>query len=245
MNRKLSTSLPVAVTVAGAAVLLTGLAFSQSARPAPGRPSAPAAAESAAPVQVRPIAGVLRFDARPSGISHLNFVSDAPLETVEGLSTATTGSVTVDLANPSRNLTGSVQIPTSSLRTGNEMRDGHLAGAQWFDAARYPNIVFELRSTDITTAISPNTPVRGNLTGRLTLHGVTREVTLPVTVRTVPFTPDMSDMVAFGINADMLRVQGEFNVRLSDYGVSIFAPLRLKVSNEIRIRVDLTTFRAG
>jgi len=51
-------------------------------------------------------------------------------------------------------------------------------------------------------------------------------------------------MDQFGINADMLRVQGEFRVNLSDYGVSIMAPLRLKVSNEIRVRVDLTTFRA-
>jgi hypothetical protein len=43
----------------------------------------------------------------------------------------------------------------------------------------------------------------------------------------------------------MLRVQGTFNIQLSDYGVTIFRPLRLKVSNTIALRVDLTAFRAG
>lgn len=238
----------------GATVLVSGLAASQTAarraqpaRPAAAQPARSDAVQPAAPAAAaRPaLTGVVRFEARPTGISRVNFVSDAPLETVEGISTQTSGTFTVDLSNPSRQLSGSIQIPTASLRTGNDLRDEHLRSANWFDAARNPNITFELVSTDITSPLTPNHPVRGNVTGRLTLHGVTREVTVPVTVRLIPYTPDMADMAQFGINTDMLRVQGEFTIRLSDYGVSIFAPLRLKVSNDIRIRVDLTTFRTG
>ncbi len=50
-------------------------------------------------------------------------------------------------------------------------------------------------------------------------------------------------MGAIGIDADMLRVQGEFHVALTDYGISVPMILRLKVSNDIRVRVDLTAFR--
>jgi hypothetical protein len=66
---------------------------------------------------------------------------------------------------------------------------------------------------------------------------------VPVTVRLVPLTPAEADMAQFGVNSDMLRVQSEFSVNLSDYNVSIFPPLRLKVSNTIRLRVAVTAFR--
>ena len=41
----------------------------------------------------------------------------------------------------------------------------------------------------------------------------------------VPLAAEHAEMAQFGVNADMLRVQTEFNVNLSDYNVSIFAPL--------------------
>ncbi len=40
----------------------------------------------------------------------------------------------------------------------------------------------------------------------------------------------------------MLRAQSEFQVQPGDQGVRVTAPLRLKVSNTIRLRVDLTAF---
>ncbi|MFO0608697.1 MAG: YceI family protein [Polyangiales bacterium] len=197
----------------------------------------PAAQPAAAPT------GVQRFELRPSGISRVAFTSDAPLETIDGVSTNTTGTLTVDLANPGRGLQGSVQITTASLRTGNDMRDEHLRGGNWLDAEHHPNVTFQLVSTTLNTPLAAGRPARGRVTGRLTLHGVTRDVTVPVTVRLVPLAAEHAEMAQFGVNADMLRVQTEFNVNLSDYNVSIFAPLRLKVSNTIRLRVDLTAFR--
>jgi polyisoprenoid-binding protein YceI len=191
------------------------------------------------------LTGVQRFEMRPSGISRIGFTSDAPLETIDGVSTATTGNFTVDLANPGRQITGRVAVAANSIRTGSDMRDEHLRSANWIDATRFPEIALEITGTSLNRPLAANAPARGNVTGRFTLHGQTHDVTVPVTVRLIPLTAtEHAGMDQFGINADMLRVQGEFNVNLSDYGVSIFAPLRLKVSNQIRVRVDLTTFRA-
>lgn len=236
MNR---TFRPFALTLA--ATLALSLPALTQQRPTPsGRP-----APSAAPAAARaPLTGAQRFEVRPGGISRVTFTSDAPLETIDGVSTAVSGNFTVNVTNPSQGLTGTVQLATASLRTGSDMRDEHMRSANWLDAEHNANITLELRGSDISTALAPNTPVNGHLTARLTLHGVTHDITIPVTARLIPLAAEHAGMEQFGINADMLRVQSEFRVQLSDYNVSVMAPLRLKVSNEIRIRVDLTTFRA-
>lgn len=228
----------LALSTLAAAALASGVAASQP-RTTP-RPA------QTAPAQAGPaLTGVQRFEVRPGGISRVNVTSDAPLETIDGVSTNVSGNFTVDLANPSRQLSGRVAVLATSIRTGSDMRDEHLRGANWIDAARFPDITLDLTGTDISRPIAANAPVRGNLRGRFSLHGQTRDVTVPVTVRLIPLSAtEHAGMDQFGINADMLRVQGEFRINLSDYGVSIMAPLRLKVSNEIRVRVDLTTFRA-
>lgn len=218
------------------AALASGLA---AAQPRPQPRANPAAQPSSA------LTGAQRFEVRPGGISRVNITSDAPLETIDGVSTNVTGNFSVDLSNPSRALTGRVAVLATSIRTGSDMRDEHLRSANWLDAARFPDIALELTGSDLSRPLAPNAPARGNVRGRFSLHGQTRDVTVPVTVRLIPLNPtEHAGMAQFGINADMLRVQGEFRINLSDYGVSIMAPLRLKVSNEIRVRVDLTTFRA-
>ncbi len=201
-------------------------------------PRPPAAAGAAAA-----LTGLQTFELRPTGISRIAFTSDAPLETIEGMSTQTTGTITVDLSNPSRQLTGTVQLPVSSLGTGMPMRDDHLRGANWLDAAHFANITLELVRTDLR-ALRPGRQGRGRVTGRLTVHGQTHDVTVPVIARTIALdATEHAGMDQVGINANMLRVQGSFNIDLSDYGVNIPGILRLKVSNTIGIRFDLTAFQ--
>jgi len=123
------------------------------------------------------------------------------------------------------------------------MRDEHLHSANWLDAQRHPNITFELVRTNVR-AIQPGRTVRGTVVGRLTIHGQTRDITVPVQVRYVPLDPrEHAGMDQVGINANMLRVKGTMRVSLSDFGVSIMPILRLKVANTIDIELDLTAFQ--
>jgi polyisoprenoid-binding protein YceI len=249
-NRKVGSFVLSLVALMVAAPMAFAQTPSRGGRPATttrvATPVRPAQAAQPATPTARPataITGVQRFELRPSGISRIAFTSDAPLETIDGVSTTTTGTFSVDVSNPSRGLTGTVQIPVNTLRTGNDMRDEHLRGDNWFDAAHNPNISLEIQSTDIAVALTPGAAVTGHLRARLTMHGVTRDVNVPVTARLVPLSNEHQGMQQFGINADMLRVQSEFRVNLSDYNISLMAPLRLKVSNEIQIRVNVTAFR--
>jgi polyisoprenoid-binding protein YceI len=65
----------------------------------------------------------------------------------------------------------SVTIDAKSLDTREEQRDAHLRSADFFDVEKYPNLTFE--STRIE-----GTPADLRVTGNLTIHGVTKEVTL-------------------------------------------------------------------
>jgi polyisoprenoid-binding protein YceI len=60
-------------------------------------------------------------------------------------------------------------LDVASIDTNQEMRDGHLKGAEFFDAEKYPKITF--KSTEFTG---------DTLTGDLTIKDVTKPVTLDV-----------------------------------------------------------------
>lgn len=66
-----------------------------------------------------------------------------------------------------------ITIDPASINTGNTDRDADLRSSNFFDAAKYPTIVF--RSTRIARAGAGLT-----IAGDLTMHGVTKEVTLEV-----------------------------------------------------------------
>jgi polyisoprenoid-binding protein YceI len=65
-------------------------------------------------------------------------------------------------------------IKAASIDTRNEDRDKHLRSADFFDVEKYPEITFV---SDRITKAGDNSY---SVTGKLTMHGVTKEVTLPV-----------------------------------------------------------------
>ena len=83
--------------------------------------------------------------------------------------------INLDRANPARS-TVDFTIQTASIDTRQENRDKHLRSADFFDVEKFPTITF--RSKKIAAAGKD----RYNVTGDLTMHGVTKEVTLPVTL---------------------------------------------------------------
>jgi len=66
-------------------------------------------------------------------------------------------------------------IKAASIDTNVADRDKHLRSADFFDVAKYPEITFKSES------IQPAGKDKYNVTGTLTMHGVSKKVTLPVT----------------------------------------------------------------
>lgn len=84
------------------------------------------------------------------------------------------GSVTANGTKP-ENSSVQFTIKTASINTGNTARDEHLRSKDFFEAEKYPEITF--KSTKISKTKNGFTAL-----GNLTMHGVTKPVSLPFTV---------------------------------------------------------------
>jgi polyisoprenoid-binding protein YceI len=83
------------------------------------------------------------------------------------------GQIQLDEANPEQSSV-EVTIKTASVDTGVKMRDDDLRSPNFFDATKFPEITF--KSTSVKTT-GENT---ADVTGNLSMHGVTKEVVLKV-----------------------------------------------------------------
>jgi polyisoprenoid-binding protein YceI len=84
------------------------------------------------------------------------------------------GTIELDQANLNASKVN-VEIETASINTNNDRRDTHLRSADFFDAEKDPKITFVSTAVDIKGT-------KGTLTGNLTMHGITKPVTLDVEV---------------------------------------------------------------
>lgn len=93
-----------------------------------------------------------------------------------------TADVNLDRANPAKS---SVEftIQATSIDTGNTNRDTHLRSPDFFDVAQFPTISFK------STSVKAKSKTEFDVTGDLTMHGVTKRVTIPVTFLGFAKTP--------------------------------------------------------
>ena len=106
--------------------------------------------------------------------SHVAFtVRHMVFAKVKGHFTKWAAELDYDEKDPTRS-TLSVEIDVASIDTREPQRDGHLRSADFFEAEKYPKIVYESRSVER----AGDAGLR--VVGDLTIHGVTREVALDV-----------------------------------------------------------------
>jgi polyisoprenoid-binding protein YceI len=176
------------------------------------------------------------FRIRNDGGSRATFVSDATLETINGVTSAVTGDLRFDPADLS-SASGTITVPVNSIRTGVDLRDEHLRSENWLDAGHHANATFEITSVTGARTLTPNQEARLQLHGRFTIHGVTRNVVARARIKWIPITAEMRGTP--GITGDVLRGRARFQIQLSDFGIDIPAVVRLKVSNDITVTVNL------
>lgn len=175
-----------------AAVLLLPVQLAAQANPQP-------AAVHAATYAVEPSHTRILFS-----VSHMGF------STWYGDFTGASGSLTLDPKAVSH-ARFDITVPVASIATTNTKLDGELRSAQWLDAARYPDISF--RSASVVQT-GHNT---ARVTGALTLHGVTRPVTLAVSFNGAGVNP-LDHAYTVGFNATG-------TIKRSDFGVKTYLPL--------------------
>ncbi|HLF18671.1 MAG TPA: YceI family protein [Candidatus Omnitrophota bacterium] len=112
------------------------------------------------------------------------------------------GQITLD-PNNDQAFSANVTIDAASIDTKNESRDNHLKSADFFDVATHPQITFtnaRLEKTEGGTAI----------VGDLTMKGVTKSVTIPVTI---------AGPVKGTSGADVIGIAGQIQINRQDFDI--------------------------
>lgn len=133
--------------------------------------------------------------------------------------TATIHSEKEDFSDAKFELTANV----ASIDTRVEARDNHLKSADFFDVEKYPTITFK------STALKPNGKNKYVVTGDLTMHGITKPVTLDLTYRGTVENP-MNQKQTAGF-----QVLGE--IKRSDFQIGGSFPEAV-ISDVVKIKAD-------
>jgi polyisoprenoid-binding protein YceI len=112
----------------------------------------------------------------PSG-STIGFAVHQFLGTTQGKFTRFSGKIDVDREHP-ENSSVTAQIDVRSIDTRIKKRDDHLRSPEFFNVEKFPQMTFKSRSVKRTG------PQSGDIIGDLTMHGVTRPITLHVKLLT-------------------------------------------------------------
>jgi len=152
--------------------------------------------------------------------NHLGF------STTFGMFSGFEGEIMFDQDNPA-NSSVTVSMPVKSMFTGWEKRDGHFMSADFFDATDDEMVSFTSTSIEVTGEDT------ANITGDLTLNGMTKSVVLDAKLNGTGQHPMAGkDWAGFDATTTLMR---------SDFGVGAFAPA---VSDAVEVRISLEAAKA-
>ncbi|WP_417239345.1 YceI family protein [Celeribacter halophilus] len=141
--------------------------------------------------------------------------------TTTGMFSGFDGTIMFDEADPA-NSSVEVSFPTDSLYTGWTERTAHFLGADFFGAEENPTISFK------STAIKVTDDDEGEITGDLTINGITKSVVIEAELNQKGDHPMM--------NKPWAGFEGELSVLRSDFDMGQFAPY---VSDEVEIEISI------
>jgi polyisoprenoid-binding protein YceI len=131
------------------------------------------------------------------------------------------GSLEWDDANPAA-AKFDITIAADSVHTGNEMREKHLKGPDFFDVGQYPTIRF------VSTSLKKNEADDSyTLEGNLTLHGQTKPVTAKLT---------MTGTGKGRAGEDLIGFEATFTIKRSEFGMNYMLN---GLSDEVQLMVGI------
>lgn len=107
----------------------------------------------------------------------------------------------------------SFTVAVNSINTGNGMKNKHAISDKWFDAKKFPTIVF--KSSSFSKSGDSYT-----VKGDMTVHGITKDVSVP-----------------FSFEGN--KIEAKFSVNRLDYKIGTMEGMSKKVSNEIKLNVSI------
>jgi len=157
------------------------------------------------------------------GVTHL------VINTVHGKFTEFSGTVAVE-GSEVKQATGTIQA--KSIDTGIERRDTHLKSADFFEVAKFPTITFQSKRAEKKGGETI-------LVGDFTMHGVTKELALPVTLKGPIKDP---------WGKSRIGLQARTKLNRKDYGLKYNQAMEtggLVVGDEIELEINAEAVKAN
>lgn len=186
--------------------------------------AAPALAQSSLPQHIsgkieQPIqAGTYSVESNHTQVAFA--VSHMGISPYAGWFSGASGTLVIDPADPAK-ATLSVTVPVDSVQTTSDKLTGELKSPDWFDTARFPTATFK------TTGLTRLGSDAARIEGMLTLHGVTRPVSM--TAKLFGATTNAMN------HKPSLGFVGKMIIRRSEFGVTKYVPL---VSDEVELVIN-------
>lgn len=155
--------------------------------------------------------------------STIGFTVHQYLGTTHGKFTKFDGKIDIDRDHP-ENSSVTARIDVRSIDTGIRKRDDHLRSPEFFNVEKYPEMTFKSRSVKRTGAQS------GDILGDLTMHGVTKPMTLHVELLT---SPNDSKATRWAVTTEPIK-RRDFNLMFSR-GTEAMSGISQTVSVKIEI----------
>jgi polyisoprenoid-binding protein YceI len=173
------------------------------------------------------VAGASTWQIDPAHSSAQFAVRHMMISTVRGTLGKVTGVVNLDEADLTKSSVDA-SVDATTIDTREPKRDGHLKSPDFFDVAKYPTIAFKSKQ------VAKVSDTKFQVTGDLTIHGVTKEVVLAVEGLPKAFKDPMGNMRLGGVATTKLNRKDfgiQWNKTLDSGG--------LMVSDDVDVTIDV------
>lgn len=163
--------------------------------------------------------------------SRLGFVTrHAMITKVRGSFESFEGTATIDGANLA-NSSVTVTAQTSSFTSGNEQRDEHVKGGDFLNAEANPTVTFT------STKVEQTGDDTADITGDLTIKGVTKSLTIPFEFTGVAKDPFGNERAGF---------EGQTTISREEYGITWNAALEtggVLVADKVQLEIEISAIK--
>lgn len=151
------------------------------------------------------------------------FHAEDTYDSFDGKTSDVNGTIVADPAAPAASSV-QININVDSLDTGVGLRNKEMR-ERYLETTKFGTATFKSVSVTGPSSIAPNAPADINVTGDLTLHGVTKRMTIPVRVVLIP--------------DGRIHATTDFKIHMPDFGIAVPHNVLVTVNDEVPVRFDV------
>ena len=157
------------------------------------------------------------------GTNVASFHAEDTYDAFDGKTSDVAGAIVADAANPSA-ASVQVTINVDALDTGVGLRNKEMR-ERYLETNKFGTATFKSASVTGPASIAPNQPADISVAGDMTLHGVTKRMTIPVRVVLIP--------------DGRIHATTTFKIHMPDFGIRVPHNILVTVNDEVPVRLDV------